>query len=531
MNHYAYPETPGKRFRPSLPGTMSKQTSPVDKPVKRRTKTGCFTCRRRRIKCDEAKPYCMNCTKSNRKCEGYAVPVPSAAHPLGNGSPPDPTAANAAVGHPVAIAGSIVPPMPSPSAGDNPGGVPGLMPNELPQLNHPQAANPMAQRQGMKPMAHPLGLGPLSAHLSNPNAHTINPNPLVGATAEQGVLNPMGSSSFTLPMVPPYYAFNGVSSSFSSYSFCDFSPFYFYDVVPSLWAFDFDHDVALQLWSVVIPQLARSVSAVAYSLMAFTSIKRLDVYNAYTCMVQALRAPQPDPGSLESKIIYSFLAVTQLHLPGCDITFINNAIRKILWSTEVKIDYLNTLLAMVTRELVFAVLQRRYVPNFDGMPLAAMNIVRSHASISDSLFNIALKIVSQPMVPLEQHREKIIEWRDRYHVNLYSNAATPLAKVLDCVGHAVTKNDSDLLHGLQQLMSDDCSNVAVVHSAYTCVLSLQNVFPPNSPAVRTQSEIESFFGKRLLVHLFECSGTERMFNSVNKSNEAVIRKWDGENVQ
>lgn len=39
--------------------------------VKKRTKTGCYTCRRRRIKCDEGKPRCNNCIKSKRQCDGY----------------------------------------------------------------------------------------------------------------------------------------------------------------------------------------------------------------------------------------------------------------------------------------------------------------------------------------------------------------------------------------------------------------------------------------------------------------------------
>ncbi|PHH82035.1 hypothetical protein CDD83_3384 [Cordyceps sp. RAO-2017] len=39
--------------------------------VKKRTKTGCLTCRKRRIKCDENKPMCKNCMKSKRECEGY----------------------------------------------------------------------------------------------------------------------------------------------------------------------------------------------------------------------------------------------------------------------------------------------------------------------------------------------------------------------------------------------------------------------------------------------------------------------------
>lgn len=40
--------------------------------LRKRTKTGCLTCRRRRIKCGEERPICNNCTKSKRSCEGYA---------------------------------------------------------------------------------------------------------------------------------------------------------------------------------------------------------------------------------------------------------------------------------------------------------------------------------------------------------------------------------------------------------------------------------------------------------------------------
>lgn len=32
---------------------------------------GCETCKRRRKKCDEARPSCMRCTKANRTCGGY----------------------------------------------------------------------------------------------------------------------------------------------------------------------------------------------------------------------------------------------------------------------------------------------------------------------------------------------------------------------------------------------------------------------------------------------------------------------------
>lgn len=39
--------------------------------IKRRTRTGCMTCRKRRIKCDERKPHCFNCERSRKVCLGY----------------------------------------------------------------------------------------------------------------------------------------------------------------------------------------------------------------------------------------------------------------------------------------------------------------------------------------------------------------------------------------------------------------------------------------------------------------------------
>ncbi|WPG99589.1 Hypothetical protein R9X50_00240700 [Acrodontium crateriforme] len=56
------------------------------KEVKRRTKTGCLTCRKRRIKCDETAPHCRNCQKSKRDCfydTGFKLqqPGPAAIQP------------------------------------------------------------------------------------------------------------------------------------------------------------------------------------------------------------------------------------------------------------------------------------------------------------------------------------------------------------------------------------------------------------------------------------------------------------------
>ena len=43
----------------------------AQKLAKKRSKTGCLTCRKRRIKCGEEKPICSNCIRSKRLCEGY----------------------------------------------------------------------------------------------------------------------------------------------------------------------------------------------------------------------------------------------------------------------------------------------------------------------------------------------------------------------------------------------------------------------------------------------------------------------------
>jgi hypothetical protein len=42
--------------------------------TKRRVKTGCITCRQRRVKCDERKPFCHRCEVANISCDGYIAP-------------------------------------------------------------------------------------------------------------------------------------------------------------------------------------------------------------------------------------------------------------------------------------------------------------------------------------------------------------------------------------------------------------------------------------------------------------------------
>lgn len=43
------------------------------KSYHRKTRTGCATCKRRRVKCDEQRPKCSKCIRAGVKCEGYEV--------------------------------------------------------------------------------------------------------------------------------------------------------------------------------------------------------------------------------------------------------------------------------------------------------------------------------------------------------------------------------------------------------------------------------------------------------------------------
>ncbi|KAF2242931.1 hypothetical protein BU26DRAFT_438087 [Trematosphaeria pertusa] len=47
---------------------MRRRTAPGDQVKHRRTRSGCYTCRQRRVKCDEAHPICERCRKGNREC-------------------------------------------------------------------------------------------------------------------------------------------------------------------------------------------------------------------------------------------------------------------------------------------------------------------------------------------------------------------------------------------------------------------------------------------------------------------------------
>ncbi|KAI0192605.1 hypothetical protein EV127DRAFT_362364 [Xylaria flabelliformis] len=49
--------------KPLCPGSRDRQ----------RSRSGCITCRKRKIKCDEAYPACRRCTSTGRACDGYGI--------------------------------------------------------------------------------------------------------------------------------------------------------------------------------------------------------------------------------------------------------------------------------------------------------------------------------------------------------------------------------------------------------------------------------------------------------------------------
>ncbi|TWU73836.1 hypothetical protein ED733_005187 [Metarhizium rileyi] len=89
LQHHSHPQPCAS---PSFfPGSSTSkdgaQIGSDGQPLKRgrrsnpKVKTGCSNCKQRRIKCDELRPACTQCVRSNKNCTGYPPP-PRSARPL-----------------------------------------------------------------------------------------------------------------------------------------------------------------------------------------------------------------------------------------------------------------------------------------------------------------------------------------------------------------------------------------------------------------------------------------------------------------
>lgn len=77
-----------KEILPIRKASTQSQSGPsteVGRPIKftrtskPKVRTGCLTCKIRRVKCDEAKPECGRCITTGRKCDGYKTVTPRRA--------------------------------------------------------------------------------------------------------------------------------------------------------------------------------------------------------------------------------------------------------------------------------------------------------------------------------------------------------------------------------------------------------------------------------------------------------------------
>ncbi|KAK1977232.1 hypothetical protein LZ30DRAFT_601731 [Colletotrichum cereale] len=68
--------SPGPRILTFALENRPHYDGPATRASRPKVRTGCVTCKRRRIKCDEAKPSCLNCLKRKVACEGYHQPQP-----------------------------------------------------------------------------------------------------------------------------------------------------------------------------------------------------------------------------------------------------------------------------------------------------------------------------------------------------------------------------------------------------------------------------------------------------------------------
>ncbi|KAL4734410.1 hypothetical protein BDV11DRAFT_55021 [Aspergillus similis] len=55
--------------------TSHEMTANPSPSVQGRSRNGCITCRIRRVKCDEERPYCRRCQSTGRRCDGYMPPA------------------------------------------------------------------------------------------------------------------------------------------------------------------------------------------------------------------------------------------------------------------------------------------------------------------------------------------------------------------------------------------------------------------------------------------------------------------------
>ena len=69
-----YPTTTPPAANTAVPWGSDPAAQRRHKRYAPKVRTGCLTCKKRRVKCDETKPKCLKCLNSDYQCDGYVVP-------------------------------------------------------------------------------------------------------------------------------------------------------------------------------------------------------------------------------------------------------------------------------------------------------------------------------------------------------------------------------------------------------------------------------------------------------------------------
>ncbi|KAF5351646.1 hypothetical protein D9756_007542 [Leucocoprinus leucothites] len=80
--YYPTPHVGHNHVQHVVPPPPRQDVAPRKRPKYTRSKTGCMTCRVKKIKCDETKPNCMRCTHGQRDCT-WPEGVPARKKPTG----------------------------------------------------------------------------------------------------------------------------------------------------------------------------------------------------------------------------------------------------------------------------------------------------------------------------------------------------------------------------------------------------------------------------------------------------------------
>ncbi|GKZ24644.1 hypothetical protein AbraIFM66951_011914 [Aspergillus brasiliensis] len=171
-----------------------------------RTKTGCLTCRERRVKCDDGKPTCLRCSKSARICryDSNSFPNPHQGHAAAAAADRQPTRAQSSSrdrGHQEAGDGE--------STVGNPGTVEGISSNPQKRLSNVTA-----------PTSHPT---------ASVTPENIAPLHLDGSIETSHFDSLQEHNEQRLPSIDP--AFPTSPLSLSQTSLLNISPFEWYDLL------------------------------------------------------------------------------------------------------------------------------------------------------------------------------------------------------------------------------------------------------------------------------------------------------------